>query len=78
MFPLIQCHAVDYYHGRFVLVGDAAHSIHPLAGQGINLGLSDAQTLGNEIVGPTNAVLIGVRLRCSVVMSGSARETTWA
>ena len=50
MFPLIQCHAVDYSRGRFVLVGDAAHSIHPLAGQGINLGLSDAQTLGNEIV----------------------------
>ena len=50
MFPLIQCHAVDYFKGRFVLVGDAAHSIHPLAGQGINLGLSDAQTLGSEIV----------------------------
>ena len=49
MFPLIQCHAVDYSKGRFVLVGDAAHSIHPLAGQGINLGLSDAQKLGNEI-----------------------------
>ena len=50
MFPLIQCHAVDYSKGRFVLVGDAAHSIHPLAGQGINLGLSDAHTLGGEIV----------------------------
>ena len=50
MFPLVQCHAVDYFKGRFVLVGDAAHSIHPLAGQGINLGLSDAQTLGNEII----------------------------
>ena len=50
MFPLIQCHAVDYSKGRFVLVGDAAHSIHPLAGQGINLGLSDAHILGVEVL----------------------------
>lgn len=49
-FPLVQCHAVDYSRGRFVLVGDAAHAIHPLAGQGINLGLSDAHVLGEEIV----------------------------
>ena len=48
-FPLVQCHAVNYFSHRFVLVGDAAHSIHPLAGQGINLGLSDARVLGGEI-----------------------------
>ena len=48
-FPLVQCHAVNYFSHRFVLVGDAAHSIRPLAGQGINLGLSDARVLGAEI-----------------------------
>jgi 2-octaprenylphenol hydroxylase len=49
LFPLVQCHAMDYLSDRFVLVGDAAHAIHPLAGQGINLGLSDAKVLAAEV-----------------------------
>ena len=49
LFPLVQCHAVDYVSDRFVVVGDAAHAIHPLAGQGINLGLSDARVLASEV-----------------------------
>jgi 2-octaprenylphenol hydroxylase len=48
-FPLRQRHAKQYFKAGLVLVGDAAHSIHPLAGQGINLGLQDVQVLAEEI-----------------------------
>ena len=48
-FPLRQSHAVDYIDEGLVLVADAAHSIHPLAGQGINLGLSDVRVLAEEL-----------------------------
>ena len=48
-FPLVQRHAKDYVRHPIVLIGDAAHSIHPLAGQGVNLGLSDAKVLAEEI-----------------------------
>lgn len=49
-FPLQQRHAVNYVKKAAVLVGDAAHTIHPLAGQGINLGLKDVQVLAEEIL----------------------------
>ncbi len=49
-FPLYQCHAVDYSVARVALVADAAHAIHPLAGQGINLGLADVRVLAEELI----------------------------
>ncbi len=48
-FPLVQQHAVDYVLPGLALIGDAAHTIHPLAGQGINLGFLDAAVLAEEI-----------------------------
>jgi len=49
-FPLRQRHAVDYVQQGVALVADAAHTIHPLAGQGINLGLQDVAVLAEEIL----------------------------
>ena len=50
VFPLRQRHALDYVKKSIVLVGDAAHTIHPLAGQGVNLGLLDAKALAEELL----------------------------
>ncbi len=49
-FPLKQRHARQYHRNRIVLAGDAAHTIHPLAGQGVNLGLQDVEVLSEEII----------------------------
>ncbi len=44
-FPLTRRHAQQYYRDNLVILGDAAHTINPLAGQGVNLGFKDVEAL---------------------------------
>lgn len=50
-FPLSLVNAERQTAPRLVLVGDAAHGIHPIAGQGFNLGLRDIAALADEVTG---------------------------
>jgi len=48
-FPISKAHAKNYVANRVALVGDAAHTVHPLAGQGVNIGLLDAAALAQVL-----------------------------
>ncbi|WP_150539942.1 FAD-dependent monooxygenase [Actinobacillus vicugnae] len=49
IYPLVARYARDFAQNRIALIGDAAHTIHPLAGLGVNLGFADAIMLAQEI-----------------------------
>lgn len=49
-FPLSLTHAKSYIAPRVALISDAAHAIHPIAGQGLNLGMRDVDVLVDELV----------------------------
>ena len=70
-FPLRQRHAIDYFRSNIVLIGDAAHTIHPLAGQGVNLGLLDVGTLSCELARGLGA---GRNLADAVVLNRYQRK----
>lgn len=55
MYPLAAMHAQRYVDTRLALVGDAAHGIHPIAGQGLNLGFRDVIALSGLVIGAVRA-----------------------
>ncbi len=68
-FPLRRQLAQRYVQGRVVAIGDAAHVVHPLAGQGVNLGLRDVAALRDSV--------LDARSR-GVDFAGSQRLSRWA
>lgn len=61
-FPIRRLHAHRYWADRVLLVGDAAHAIHPLAGQGANLGFADVEALAAIVATMGDRGLGDVRL----------------
>lgn len=71
VFPLWQRHSTDYIKPGIALVGDAAHTIHPLAGQGVNLGFADVASLSTVI---KKALARGEDLGAEQVLSRYQRD----
>ncbi|MCC6303369.1 MAG: UbiH/UbiF/VisC/COQ6 family ubiquinone biosynthesis hydroxylase [Gammaproteobacteria bacterium] len=69
-FPLRLQHAAGYTAPRVALIGDAAHVIHPLAGQGVNLGLLDAAALAERVL---DAAAAGMDIGAPRVLRGYER-----
>ena len=69
-YPLALLHAARYTDSRLALVGDAAHAIHPIAGQGLNLGLRDVAALAEVLV---DARRLGLDIGATDVLARYAR-----
>lgn len=69
-FPLRLRHAAAYVRPRIALVGDAAHVIHPLAGQGLNSGLGDVEVLA-DVVARAACQGIGASKTAGTVAAGN-------
>lgn len=74
LFPTRLMHTQSYWSDRLVLVGDAAHTCHPVGGQGLNLGLRDVMTLAKALI---SAQQQGQDLGNNTVLQTYHRRRTW-
>ena len=65
-YPLKLIMAEKYFHNHICLIGDAAHAIHPIAGQGFNLGIQDIDSLANLLAKYNR---LGMNLGCYQLLS---------
>ena len=75
-FPLSRVMAHDWAQPGLALIGDAAHAVHPLAGQGVNLGFADVRNLVSVLQGRSAFSAIG-DLAVLRRYERSAREAAW-
>jgi 2-octaprenyl-6-methoxyphenol hydroxylase len=73
-YPLALHNAETYVGPRLVLVGDAAHAMHPIAGQGLNLGLRDVAWLVEEVAA---AARLGLDIGSPAVLRRYAARRRW-
>lgn len=67
-FTLTAIHAQRYYKSRLVLLGDSAHGVHPLAGQGLNLGMLDVAVLTDLLISEykrSGGLVLGSDILCA-------------
>ncbi|MGL9718471.1 MAG: 2-octaprenyl-6-methoxyphenyl hydroxylase [Wolbachia sp.] len=71
LYPLSFAFAKRMYKSRVLLIGDAAHSIHPVAAQGLNLGIRDAESAIKQI---TAAKIAGIDVGSSYLLKKISRD----
>jgi 2-octaprenylphenol hydroxylase len=74
--PLVMTSLPQFVQGRMVLLGDAAHTVHPLAGYGLNLGLQDIDVLMQHLSGDDQRIARELA-RYQRARTGSLRTVQW-